>query len=538
MTNLNAEKKYSPIVSFCKYSLLTPFILLFFSASVSAQQAVFTKNNWGDQGNGTYKNPILNADYSDPDVIRVGDTYYMVCSDFHYMGMPILKSTDLVNWTIIAQVYNRLDVNTKYNNMDRYGGGSWAPSIRYHNKRFYVYFCTPDEGLFMTSALNPSGPWDPLTTVKAVQGWEDPCPFWDEDGNAYLGHSRLGAGPIIIHKMSTDGKQLLDSGKTVYEGPVAEGTKIYKRNGLYYILIPEGGVGTGYQTALRSSNIYGPYERKVVLEQGKTAINGPHQGGWIETQKGESWFIHFQDAGAIGRITHLEPVTWQNNWPLIGIDNDGNGIGEPVAVFKKPLVSQKGVVSQPQMSDEFNHKALGFQWQWNHNPVDSNWRIANGYLWLRAMNATDNKHAKNTLTQKLMGQKGIITTLLNTEDLQPGQKAGLCLLGNYIHEIGVIKTGDTLRLYADNNGKVTKGSKLDQKNIWLRIRVDLVSNITELQYSLNGNDFIKIGENCVLSNFNYWKGVRPALFSYQVNGNPGTAKFNWFHYVNDGPVAR
>jgi beta-xylosidase len=190
------------------------------------------------------------------------------------------------------------------------------------------------------------------------------------------------------------------------------------------------------------------------------------------------------------------------------------------------------------MSDEFNHKALGFQWQWNHNPVDSNWRIANGYLWLRAMNATDNKHAKNTLTQKLMGQKGIITTLLNTEDLQPGQKAGLCLLGNYIHEIGVIKTGDTLRLYADNNGKVTKGSKLDQKNIWLRIRVDLVSNITELQYSLNGNDFIKIGENCVLSNFNYWKGVRPALFSYQVNGNPGTAKFNWFHYVNDGPVAR
>ncbi|TFF37799.1 glycoside hydrolase family 43 protein [Mucilaginibacter psychrotolerans] len=513
--------------------LICFFICLYHSGFGQASGLV--KNRWGDQGDRTYKNPILNGDYSDPDVIRVGNAYYMVCSDFHFMGMPILKSTDLVNWKIIAQVYSRLDASPKYNSMERYGGGSWAPSIRYHDGRFYVYFCTPDEGLFMTWAKDPAGPWSPLITVKSVSGWEDPCPFWDEDGNAYLGHSRLGAGPIIIHRMSIDGRNLLDSGKIVYEGPVAEGTKIYKRKGKYYIIIPEGGVATGYETALRASNIYGPYERKVVLEQGKTHVNGPHQGGWVETPKGESWFLHFQDAGAIGRITHLEPVKWVDDWPVIGIDNDGNGIGEPVSVFEKPKTGGKNFAGQPQNSDEFNSSKLGLQWQWNHNPVDSNWSLQDGNLVLTSMNARDNKNAKNTLTQKLMGQQGVITTLLHTDKMESGQKAGLCLLGNYIHEIGVVKTGNSMRLYADNNGKSAIGPELNQNRIWLRILVDLSTKVTELRYSLNGSDFTGIGENCVLSDYNYWKAVRPGLFSYHTDGKSGKAKFDWFHYSNDGP---
>lgn len=339
--------------------------------------------SWGDQGNGTYRNPVLNADYSDPDVIQVGADFYMVCSDFHFMGIPVLHSKDLVNWTIIGQVYRRLDKDSSYSAMNRYGGGSWAPALRYHDKKFYVYFCTPDEGLFMSTATDPAGPWAPLVTVKQVPKWEDPCPFWDDDGQAYLGHSVYGAGPIIIHRMSPDGTRLLDEGVTVYTGPVAEGTKIYKRHGYYYLVIPEGGVATGWQTVLRSKSIFGPFEKKVVLEQGLTDVNGPHQGGLVELPSGESWFLHFQDAGAIGRVVHLQPVHWLEDWPLMGVDLNFNGIGEPVAVWTNPDVGAVYPLAAPQTSDEFASPELGLQWQWNHTRWPRAGRCASGRARLR-----------------------------------------------------------------------------------------------------------------------------------------------------------
>jgi beta-xylosidase len=511
-------------------------LLLMVGQFSNAQQKALKVDVWGDQLNGTYKNPILNADYSDPDVIKVGDSFYMVCSDFHFMGMPVLRSKDLVNWSIIGQVYDHLDISDKYNTMEKYGSGSWAPAIRYHEGKFYVYFCTPDEGLYMSTATDPAGKWSPLTEVKRVSGWEDPCPLWDTDGQAYLGHSKLGAGPIIIHKMSSDGKHLLDSGKTVYEGPTAEGTKIYKRNSYYYIIIPEGGVGTGYQTALRSKSIYGPYERKIVLEQGTTKINGPHQGGLVDLSSGESWFIHFQDAGAIGRIAHLEPVKWVDNWPLMGVDYDKNGIGEPVSVWPKPKVAKQGQIMAPQASDEFNNAKPGLQWQWNHNPVRNKWSVNSGFLSLSAMLAADNKHAKNTITQKLMGKYGVMTTLLNTRKMAPGQKAGLCLLGQNIHEIGLLKTDRALNLFADNNGKLTTGLAITQDHVFLRVIADLNANHTVLQYSLDGKRFVQLGDECILSGYNYWKAVRPGLFSYNIKQDQGTALFDWFHYQHDGPT--
>ncbi len=514
--------------------------LLLFIFACNAVTAQKQNGLWGDQGNGTYKNPILNADYSDPDVIRVGDDFYMVCSDFHYMGIPVLKSHDLVNWTIIGQVYNRLDIDTGYNTMTKYAKGSWAPALRYHDGKFYIYFCTPEEGLYMSTATDPAGKWAPLTEVKRVPKWEDPCPFWDDDGQAYLGHSHTGAGPIIIHKMSNDGKQLLDTGVTVYRGPTAEGTKIYKRNGYYYIIIPEGGVGRGYETALRSKSIYGPYERKVVLQQGTTKINGPHQGGVLELKSGESWLIHFQDDGEIGRVCHLEPVKWVDDWPLMGtaVDNGGTGIGEPVITYRKPNVGKSYAITAPQTSDEFNTTKLGLQWQWNHNPVDGKWAVnkPKGYLALKAMRAADNKHAKNTITQKLMGKTGTITTKLDLLKMADGQRAGLCLLGQNIHEIGVVQTGTTTQLFANNNGKTSAMVPIKQSVIYLRIAADLVSNNTILQYSLNGTDFTQLGDVCVLSKKNYWKGVRPGLFSYNTISDGGTALFDWFHYQYDGPL--
>jgi beta-xylosidase len=239
----------------------------------------------------------------------------------------------------------------------------------------------------MSTAEQPDGPWSPLLQVKNVEMWEDPCPFWDDDGSAYLIHSLHGAGPIIIHKMSVDGTHLLDDGKIIYTGFIAEGPKMFKREGYYYISIPEGGVATGWQTILRSKNIYGPYEKKVVLEKGRTCVNGPHQGAFVDTPDGEWWFYHFQSVDPIGRVVHLQPVFWQEGWPFVGVDLDRNGIGEPVYVWKKPAINKTTLICAPQTDDDFNKPQLGLQWQFNHNQFESAWSLTEnrGFLSLKSL---------------------------------------------------------------------------------------------------------------------------------------------------------
>ncbi|MGA8780241.1 MAG: glycoside hydrolase 43 family protein, partial [Terracidiphilus sp.] len=206
-----------------------------------------------------YHNPILFADYSDPDVIRDGANYYLVASTFHFVpGIPILQSTDLVHWTIVGHVVQRMTMDPRYSMIggNRYGKGVWAPAIRKHNGLFYVYFPTPTEGIFVSTATKITGPWSAPIAVMGQAGLEDPCPFWDDDGSAYLIHSKTGAGPLILHRMSADGKRVLDEGKVIVEDPVhlpvLEGPKLYKRNGYYYIFAPFGGVGSGAQAVLRS----------------------------------------------------------------------------------------------------------------------------------------------------------------------------------------------------------------------------------------------------------------------------------------------
>lgn len=499
---------------------------------LSDKKCEIPKGNWGDMGNGFYRNPVLNTDFSDPDIIRVEDDFYMICSDFHYMGMPVLHSKDLVNWSIIGRVYERLDMDTLYDEMDRYSKGSWAPAIRYNNGLFYVYFCTPDEGLYVSTAVNPKGPWSPLHEVKRVSGWEDPCPFWDDDGSAYLGHSVLGAGPIIIHKMSVDGKSLLDDGVIVYVGKIAEGTKIYKRNGYYYLVIPEGGVAQGWQTVLRSKNIYGPYEHKIVLQKGNTNINGPHQGGLVELESGESWFMHFQDVGVLGRVCHLQPVRWEEDWPLIGVE------GEPVNIYKKPDVSNVFPICTPQTSDEFDEIELGLQWQWNHNSVRENWSLAEraGYMRIRAMKAVDILHAKNSITQKLIGNSGIITTELSFENMENGQKAGLMYLGGREENwIGIVKDKEGYKVDAVTSGISFHGPRITGNTLWFKTELDLAGE-TKFFFSIDGANFMQLGGECRLS-AGFWKGARIGLFSYNSNYDGGCADFNWFKYIHDGPIS-
>ena len=490
---------------------------------------------WGDQGDGTYRNPVLNADFSDPDVIRVGKKCYMVASDFHFLGMQVLQSEDMVNWQYISQIYGRFD-EPGWDENKHYAGGSWAPAIRYHNGLYYVYFCTPEEGLYMSTAKDPHGPWSPLHLVRRVAKWEDPCPFWDEDGQAYLGRSKHGAGPIIVHRMSADGKQLLDEGTTVYEGPVAEGTKFLKRNGYYYLIIPEGGVGTGWQTVLRAKNIYGPYERKIVLEQGSTAVNGPHQGALVDTPDGTWWFYHFQETPVLGRVVHLQPVRWQDDWPLMGVDYDGNGIGEPVAKWQKPVLGVRGeglevreyqYVSND-FRDDFNYPltshpspltSLNPAWQWNHNPVDTHWSLKErkGWLTLKALPADSLKLCRNMLTQKVMGYQSESTTMLT---IQGNCYAGLFCSGKTFRGIGLCKDG----IFLEAQGKREVILKGRFERLWVRVANDCQTNRHQFSYSTDGIRFIQAGDAFPMR-AGYWKGIRVGLFCY---GDSGEAAFDSF----------
>ena len=483
---------------------------------------VDTPMAWGDLGNGTYANPVINADFSDPDVIRVGDKFYMVASDFHFMGMQVLESTDMVNWRYASQIYSRID-EPGWDNNKHYAGGSWAPAIRHHDGKFYVYFCTPDEGLYMSTATDAHGPWSPLHLVKRVEKWEDPCPFWDEDGQAYLGRSRHRAGPIIVHKMSPDGKQLLDDGITVYTGPVAEGTKWLKRNGFYYLIIPEGGVGQGWQTVLRAKNIYGPYERRIVLEQGSTNVNGPHQGALVDAPDGSWWFYHFQETPVLGRVVHLQPARWQDDWPVIGIDYDGNGIGEPVAVWKSPITPSSDYTLQT--DDDFSDSTLGLQWQWNHNPNNEKWSLSErkGCLTLYAMPADSLKDCRNMLTQKVIGYQSESTTLLTSDG---DNFAGLFCSGKQFRAIGISKQG----ICIEENGQrhIVKQGKFPK--LWLKVTNDCVNNSHQFYYSTDGTNFTPVGEPFPMRS-GYWKGIRVGLFCY---GKSGKAQFDLFRQNSNG----
>lgn len=485
---------------------------------------------WGDQGNGTYINPILAVDFSDPDVIRVDDTYYMVASDFHFMGMQLLSSHDMVNWKYTAQLYDRLDF-PGWEEMSNYAGGSWAPSIRYHDGKFYVFFCTPKEGLFMTCAQNPEGPWSPLNVLHEGPGWEDPCPFWDEDGSAYLGHSLVGAGPIIIHRMSPDGTKLLDDGVEVYRGPVAEGTKIHKKDRFYYFSIPEGGVGGGNQVVLRSASIYGPYDKRLVLESGSTNINGPHQGAIVDTPDGKWYFYHFQETPTLGRVVHLQPMWWQDGWPVIGVDIDRNGVGEPVHSWDMPVQDTKRTL--PATSDEFASPVLGLQWQFNHNPVPGGLSLTErpGHLVMHAKEAPSFVKARNTISQKLVGFKGSMSAKILLDDLEDGTRTGIASMGAVNFLLGVRQEGRQRILYVeDPSGKDIVSLDIKSKSVHLGMSYNATKGTFQFCYSLDGKAFTDIGDT-FQNGFGHWKGVRPAIFCYSTRrGGGGSAAVDYFRY--------
>jgi beta-xylosidase len=543
-----------------KYFLIIFLFLISLNlcSSVKAQPAKhsiqYISKVWiADNGDGTYKNPVLNADYSDPDVIRIGNDFYLVSSSFEDVpGLPILHSKDLVNWSIIGHGLKKL-VPEKHFSIPHHGEGVWAPSIRYHNGEFYIYYPDPDFGIYLIKSKRAQGPWSDPVLVESGKGLIDPCPLWDTNGNAYMIHafagSRAGIKSIlVIKKLSEDGTKILDEGKLVYDGhetdPTIEGPKMYKRNGYYYIFTPAGGVSTGWQLVLRSKNIYGPYERKVVMDQGSTKINGPHQGAWITTPAGEDWFMHFQDKGVYGRVVHLQPMKWINDWPVIGSDKDGDGKGEPVLIYKKPDVGKTYPVTMPIESDEFDQIDLGLRWQWMANPK-STWYFldpAKGMLRLYANKISDSVknlwEVPNVLLQKFPAEefKATVKMIFYPNKKTENEKAGLAIMGDSYASLAVKSKGDgNYLMYAicKDAGKGKRETereilKLNSDTIFLRVAVT-GNGKCHFSYSFDGTSFTDINEEFIAEP-GRWIGAKVGIFCVgetQTNDS-GYAYFDWF----------
>lgn len=541
-----------------------------------------------------YRNPVINADYSDPDVCRVGNDYYMTSSSFNcFPGLQVLHSTDLVNWEIIGAALEDYYPGDEWAEAVQHGNAVWAPSIRYHNGEFYIYWGDPDRGIFMVKTKDPSGHWDRPVLVKEGKGMIDCCPLWDEDGRAWLSHgcagSRAGIKSVLfMTEMAPDGKSVIGASRIIYDGhdtqPTIEGTKLYKRNGYYYIMSPAGGVPTGWQVMLRSKNPFGPYEERVVMAQGKnTLVNGPHQGAWVDTQNGEDWFMHFQDKDAYGRVVHLQPMKWINDWPVIGVDNDGDGVGEPVNKYKKPNLPSSGDF-QPDESDDFTTNKLGWQWQWHGLPshywafCDASKKVLRLYSVENRPNYKNLSDCPNLLLQKLPAENFTVTAKVKftpNPDFKPrGENCGLVIMGQSYFALKIVDTKEGFELqrvdcknalkgtaenivasiklpsvkgeepytnkYISTNGESLKFSgRVSTPDIYLRAVIKSKrpkaghepETWCTLQYSTDGKKFTSLG-NEFKAVVGKWIGAKVGLFCCRpgVKNDGGWMEVDWVHF--------
>ncbi|MGW1723934.1 family 43 glycosylhydrolase [Streptomyces sp. NPDC002306] len=400
----------------------------------------------------TYRNPVLNADWSDPDVVRVGDDFYLTASSFGGVpGLPLLHSRDLVGWTLVGHALEHLESATEFGS-PRPDGGVWAPSLRHHDDRFWIFWGDPDQGIFQINAPAIRGPWSRPHLLKRGKGLIDPCPLWDDEtGEAYLAHawarSRSGVkNRLTGYRMHPDGTSLLDDGELIVDGDripgwfTLEGPKLYRHDGWFWILAPAGGVGTGWQGAFRAREFFGPYEERIVLEQKDTDVNGPHQGGWVRTPSGEDWFLHFQQRGAYGRVVHLQPMRWgADHWPVIGDE------GAPVAEHRRPALPPQPPAA-PATDDDFPGGRFGRQWSWTAGPRDgrSTRHSADGLRLTCARSADphDLRRLPNVLTQRLPGTPVAVEVELWLRSEEPGARAGLVVLGDAYGWIGLQRGAD------------------------------------------------------------------------------------------------
>ena len=504
-----------------------------------------------DNGDGTYTNPVINADYSDPDVCvgASGEDYYLTASSFQCIpGLPILHSKDLVNWEIVGHALKSLYTGhpelERHFSKPRHGAGVWAPSIRYHNGEYYIYWGDPDFGVFMVKTKDPAGEWENPVCVIEGQGMIDTTPLWDDDGRCYLvngwANSRSKfASVLTVRELNKEGTKPIGQPVIVFDGNgtenrTCEGPKFYKRDGWYWILCPAGGVPTGFQLAMRSKSPYGPYEHKVVLAQGKTDINGPHQGGWIHTKYGEDWFIHFQDKEAYGRVVHLNPVDWSTGWPMMGKN------GEPVTTYKKPKANGQEPIANPVESDEFNSPVLGKQWQWHANyhqffGMPTAFGTMRVYTWKMEDGNQNLWEVPNMLLQKPPADAFTVTTKIRFTSKADGQFGGLIMMGHNYQALVVRREGREFKLLiisckdADRGKpqqeeliatlKPTAEDKIDYKpgiheDIYLRLKVK--DSKVKFAWSQDGKKFKDCGGDYQMKE-GKWIGAKFGFVAAETN---------------------
>ena len=530
--------------------------LLFLLVAAAQASAQYRSEVWcPDNGDGTYQNPVLNADYSDPDVICVGDDYYLTASSFQCMpGLPVLHSRDLVNWTIIGYALQHQFPGQ----LPQHGNGVWAPSIRHHNGEFYIYWGDPDRGVMMVKAKNPAGPWEEPVCVIPGKGMIDTCPLWDDDGRCYLvngwANSRAGFNSVLtVRELSADGTRPIGQPVIVFDGGnrdyTTEGPKFYKRDGWYWIMCPAGGVETGWQLAMRSKSPYGPYESKTVLRQGKTPVNGPHQGGWVHTALGEDWFLHFQDKGPYGRVVHLQPVDWSSGWPVMGKK------GEPVLTYRKPKTTTTVPVANPVESDEFNEPRLGLQWQWQADydqyygmpTADGHFRL---FTWkLPKTPKPENMWlVPNMLLQKIPADSFTATTKLRLAAKAEHQRGGIIMMGLSYSALVVERVGEEFQLKQLTCLDADKGKPQQEQVIAtlkptdrdkipyhpalyldIQLRMTVSDGLVNFAYSRDGKSFQPAGIAFKMRE-GKWIGAKMGLVAVEDNekSDSGLLDVDWF----------
>ena len=539
--------------------------------SASAQKAItktgiavseqpYVSQVWNpDLGNGMYKNPVINADYSDPDVVCVGDDYYMTASSFNCIpGLPILHSKDLVNWELIGHAVTKLQPKAVFDRPS-HGNGVWAPCISYHNGEFYIYWGDPDYGVFMVKTKDPAGKWEDPVCVIPGKGMIDTSPLWDEDGRVYLvngwanSRNRF-ASVITVRELNAEGTKAISDPVIVFDGNgtenrTCEGPKFYKRNGWYWVMFPAGGVPTGFQVAMRSQSPFGPYEAKKVLAQGKSKINGPHQGAWIHTQYGEDWFMHFQDKEAYGRVVHLQPVTWKDNWPVMGKVPSKGYCGEPYETYKMPKAASH-VNMNPVESDEFNKPKLGLQWQWHANYQQ--WfgmPTSMGVMRIYTYNSNATIwNVPNLLLQKTPADNFTATAKLQLTAKDQGQMGGIIMMGLDYSALVVKRVGNEFELQqitchmADKKGeeevkvlatlKPTSVDKIDyQPAIHESVYMRMVVKAGKMQFffSKDGKKYELVGDEFTMRE-GKWIGAKIGMVAKEPGGkaNRGWIDVDWF----------
>jgi beta-xylosidase len=447
---------------------------------------------------------------------------------FIFPGVTILKSYDLVNWEYCSNAVQRFDFSRCYNldGCNRYSHGQWATSLKYHNGTYYLLFITLDEGGFLCSTTKPEDPWK---IKKLPRGFYDPGLFFDDDGKIYVAH---GNGTIYITELDTN-FVAKKSDVLVFTGDIRsglEGTHMYKINNYYYLYCTYGG-GDGFQVALRSKNIYGPYEEKIVIRDNGNLGTGIHQGALVETQTGEWWSVIFQDGGAFGRFPTLQPVTWQDDWPMVGVNGKG------VATYQKPNVGKEYPIKVLPTSDEFDSTKLGLQWGWNHNPDSTKWSLIKrpGCLRLATAKVVSNlREARNTLTQRIFAyySRTIPTNAvikMEIDSMVDGDIAGLAVFQNPYAFIGVKQTNGQRYVIMVNNGKTVDSTLIYSSTVYLKAQANYGTSQATFAYGLNDQSFSKLGNGLSMRfDLSIFTGNKFCLFNYATINTGGFVDFDWF----------